>query len=357
MIRGKEILVVEDDPIFRNMIVAYLQQNGALVSQAENGLDGLRALRHSIPDLLLCDLSMPVMTGMEFVEEISVQYPMVPVIVISATDKMSDVAAALRLGVKDFLVKPIKDIQMLGRAAAAVIEATEDSLGQKHDFSQHWFDTEGRKDLQALDAELGEHLHDLENDPRAARELLVGLMPINRSAQGDWELSYRVLQSADELPVILDYTWLMDGRLAFYLIDTQSAKESGTATTLLIRAFFNDYLRTRMAQQYDINTLVCLLETSIMESGYAAPIKGLFGVFDACDRSIQLIPTGLGVNLITSEGTRSLTATRWLGQEARRNQVLSSYVPPSGARVALAELNSAAFSVNIRRRNERYITK
>lgn len=65
--------------------------------EAEDGLEGLRALREAIPDILLCDLSMPVMTGMEFVEEIAAQYPMLPVIVISGTGDMADVATALRM--------------------------------------------------------------------------------------------------------------------------------------------------------------------------------------------------------------------------------------------------------------------
>ncbi len=64
-------------------------------------------------------------------------------------------------------------------------------------------------------------------------------MPETESKQGDWQLNYCVLQSADVQPVLLDYTWLMDGRLAFYLVDSSADNDNGTATTLLIRAFFS----------------------------------------------------------------------------------------------------------------------
>ena len=64
MLKGKNILIVEDDPVFRTMIVGFLNSQGCQVREAEDGLVGLRALKDNIPDLLLCDLAMPVMTGM-----------------------------------------------------------------------------------------------------------------------------------------------------------------------------------------------------------------------------------------------------------------------------------------------------
>ncbi len=346
MLLGKEVLLVEDDPIFRNMIVQYLKKEGCSVKEAENGLEGLRALRESIPDILLCDLSMPVMNGMEFVEEVSLQYPMLPVIVLSGTEKMSDVATALRLGVKDFLMKPLSDIRTLGAAVSSVLSNADDAISHQNDFSHHWFDVNG---MQAQNDELERHLTELQDNPIAARDLLVGLMPETHSALGDWELRYQVLQSAEVPPVLLDYTWLMDGRLAFYLIDSASAKEAGTATTLLIRAFFNDYLRTQMAQKHDITELVRVLENSITDSGYAVPVKCLFGIFNACDRSMQIIPSGVGANLITTEGTRPIAAMSWLGKSAQKNPVLRTFLPDSGARLSLSELGSATFSVTISR--------
>ncbi|WP_087019925.1 response regulator [Thaumasiovibrio subtropicus] len=348
MLDGKEVLIVEDDPIFRNMIVQYLKTEGCQISEAENGLEGLRALRNSIPDLLLCDLSMPVMNGMEFVEEVSVQYPMLPVVVLSGTEKMSDVATALRLGVKDFLIKPLSDIRSLGTALSSVLSTADDAISHQHDFSHHWFDVNG---MQAQNDELERHLNELQENPVAARDLLVGLMPNTHSKQGDWELRYQVLQSAEVSPVLLDYTWLMDGRLAFYLIDSDSAKDAGTATTLLIRAFFNDYLRTQLPQQHDITELVKVLENGIMHSGYATPVKGIFGIFNACDCSLQIVPTGIGANLITAEGTRPVAAMNWLGKSAQKNPVLRTFLPDSGARLSLSELGSATFSITIGRTN------
>jgi len=346
LLEDKDVLVVEDDPVFRGMITGFLKSQGCNVREAEDGLAGLQALRDSIPDVLLCDLAMPVLTGMEFVEEISVQYPMVPIIVISGTGDMADVATALRHGVKDFLIKPLDNIMVLKSAMLSVLK-TQDSAMENRDFSSQWFGI--GEDESCIDEELEWHIDELKANPRAARELLLGLMPETESKQGDWQLNYCVLQSADVQPVLLDYTWLMDGRLAFYLVDSSSDNDNGTATTLLIRAFFNDYLRTRMSEEHDIRSLIQLIEKGMKHSGYAAPIKALFGIFDACDKSLSVTSTGLAAVLQTSDGNKELVAQPWLGMNAFQNDTIDLQLSESGGRLSLSEIGSASFSLTLKR--------
>ena len=111
----KVIMLVDDDPIFRRITSGFLVAQGYKVIEAEDGLDGLQKLRTSEPDLILCDLSMPILDGIEFVEEVSLEYPSLPLIVVSATDEIADVARALRYGIKDFLAKPISNHAHLAR--------------------------------------------------------------------------------------------------------------------------------------------------------------------------------------------------------------------------------------------------
>ncbi|UIP27180.1 response regulator [Photobacterium sp. TLY01] len=343
MLEGKDILIVEDDPVFRRMITGFLLSQGCEVREAEDGLQGLRALRDGIPDVLLCDLAMPVLTGMEFVEEVSLHYPMVPVIVISGTGEMADVAAALRHGVKDFLVKPLDNIMVLKAALMSVLKAQENTT-EYTDFSSQLLQHDS-----TVDEELQWHIDELESNPEIARELLVGLMPDALSRQGDWQMSYCVLQSADVQPVLLDYTWLMDGRLAFYLLDAESGGRHGAATVLLIRALFNDYLRKRMASENDISSMLQTIENGMKQSGYAVPIKGLFGIFDACDRSLVVVSTGSEAMLRTSDGEMIIQAGTSLGDGARKNLASTYVLPHSGARLSLSKIGAANFSITIQR--------
>ncbi|MGQ7199210.1 response regulator, partial [Escherichia sp. HC-TM1] len=65
------------------------------------------------PDLMICDIAMPRMNGLKLLEHIRNRGDQTPVLVISATENMADIAKALRLGVEDVLLKPVKDLNRL----------------------------------------------------------------------------------------------------------------------------------------------------------------------------------------------------------------------------------------------------
>ena len=344
LLKGKNVLIVEDDPVFRTMLVGFLKSQGCFVREAEDGLIGLRSLKDEIPDLLLCDLSMPVMTGMEFVEEVALQYPMTPVIVISGTGNMTDVAQALRLGVKDFLIKPIDNIMTLKSSIVSVLKMQDSARQNQQDFSQRWL-MDG-DDAGLVEEELQWHISELKTNPQAARELLMGLMPDLQSRCGRWKLSYRALQAADISPVIFDYIWLIDGQLAFYMVDTSSGGENSTATALLIRACFNDFLRQQGNYLSSVQHLVAQIELGLQYSGYATPVKGLFGVFNLAEKQLHLIDAGLGGKLQVGEQCAMIAAGQWLGDQACNNLLVILPMSDAGGRLSLSNINHANFSVN-----------
>lgn len=69
----KRILIVEDEQVFRSVLVGYLTSLGAETGEATNGLQALSAVDDFKPDLILCDLAMPEMGGIEFVEHLRLQ--------------------------------------------------------------------------------------------------------------------------------------------------------------------------------------------------------------------------------------------------------------------------------------------
>ncbi len=77
------ILVVEDEPSLRQMAQTLLQTKGYEVLYAEDGFEGLLALKRSLPDVIISDLRMPNMNGFEFLSVVRRRFPSIPVIVIS----------------------------------------------------------------------------------------------------------------------------------------------------------------------------------------------------------------------------------------------------------------------------------
>ncbi|MFD2180194.1 response regulator [Veronia pacifica] len=350
MLEGREVLIVEDDPVFSRLVSGFLHKEGCVVRIAENGLEGLRSLREAIPDLLISDLSMPVMTGLEFVEEVSREYPMLPVIVISGTGGMSDVAQALRFGVKDFLIKPIEDVMTVKSSILSVLGDDKLAANANNDFSQQWFRV-NHDDERPLNEELKWHLDELLDNPVIARDLLIGLLPEQTSKQGDWQLSYHSLQSTDASPIVLDYTWLIDGKLAFYIVDSASAEENGPATTLMIRAFFNEYLRSNQATERSLIKLIQQIETAIKKSSYASPINALFGILNAPESELELLSVGLDVQADAEGEVHSLRNAHMLGIDACDSSFNVLKLEQGKARLSLSQIGLSSFSVEIERLN------
>ena len=90
------VLLVDDEPLVRKLLSGYLVAAGYVVRAAVDGLDAIGKLRAGLPDLIISDLSMPRMSGLEFLNVVRKRFPQIPVIVISgvaANDMPEGVAA------------------------------------------------------------------------------------------------------------------------------------------------------------------------------------------------------------------------------------------------------------------------
>lgn len=116
------VLIVEDEEAFRRSLVAYLEDSGYRVLEAVDGCSGLEIFRRERPDLVLTDLRMPVMDGLEMLAALRDISPATPVVVISGTERPNLVQEALALGARQCLLKPISDLGLLAKAV-------EDALG------------------------------------------------------------------------------------------------------------------------------------------------------------------------------------------------------------------------------------
>ncbi len=81
---SSRVLLVDDDALVRKLISGYLVAAGYVVRTAVDGLDALEKLRAGLPGLIICDLKMPRMSGIELLEVVRKRFPQIPVIVISA---------------------------------------------------------------------------------------------------------------------------------------------------------------------------------------------------------------------------------------------------------------------------------
>lgn len=104
------IVVVEDEMCIREGLVKLLERidrSYIVVGQADNGKSGLELIKESKPDLVITDVQMPIMDGLEMLRCLQEKQPLPKVIILSAYSEFSYAQQAIKLGVSEYLIKPI----------------------------------------------------------------------------------------------------------------------------------------------------------------------------------------------------------------------------------------------------------
>ena len=111
------VLMVDDDPQLRVMLGYALRQEGFVVEEASTGEDALDMLRHQEPDIVLLDVLMPGIGGVETCRRIR-ERSTVPIIMLTALGRDEDIVAGLEAGADDYCTKPVSLVQLVARIRA-----------------------------------------------------------------------------------------------------------------------------------------------------------------------------------------------------------------------------------------------
>lgn len=107
-----DILVIDDDPAVSDLLKIQVKSSKFGVRVAYSGSDGIKSARYFKPDIIILDLVMPDMDGLEACKRIR-EFSHAPILVISAIDQPMTVANALNAGADDYLVKPVSSAMLL----------------------------------------------------------------------------------------------------------------------------------------------------------------------------------------------------------------------------------------------------
>ena len=111
----KKILLIEDDQNIRSNVKFVLEANDYKVFSAEDGKEGINLAKEVLPDLVICDILMPVLDGYEVKNELSKnsKTSSIPFIYLSAKSDIGDIRTGMNLGADDYLTKPFKTTDLL----------------------------------------------------------------------------------------------------------------------------------------------------------------------------------------------------------------------------------------------------
>lgn len=127
MTESPSLLVVDDELLIRDLLYDFFHGQGWDIAVAESAEKALEMLRNKSFDLLLTDLKMPQMDGMALTEEVRLQFPHLPVVIMTGYPSVDTAVAALRQQVADYIIKPF-NINQLHKLLKSKIE-----LAQKRD--------------------------------------------------------------------------------------------------------------------------------------------------------------------------------------------------------------------------------
>ena len=123
-----KILVVDDEPNIREVVGLYLRQDGHAVVVAADGEEALRLYRQARPDLVVLDLMLPGLSGLEVCRRIQGERR-VPLIMLTAKCEEEDRIVGLGVGADDYIVKPFSPRELVARVAAVLRRVNEASAG------------------------------------------------------------------------------------------------------------------------------------------------------------------------------------------------------------------------------------
>lgn len=104
---GIKILIADDVDEARHYLSLYLERKGATVFTAENGAVGLDVFKQQLPDVVITDIKMPVLSGLHMAENIRLMDEQIPIIFITAYNEIEQMHRSINLAVTDYLIKPI----------------------------------------------------------------------------------------------------------------------------------------------------------------------------------------------------------------------------------------------------------
>lgn len=338
----RKLLLIDDDRLVRESIAAYLEDSGFVVIECDEGPKGLEMFKELAPDLVLSDLRMPGMDGLNVLKEIHKIDNDAAVIVISGAGVMGDVVEALRLGASDFLIKPVADMEVLVHSITKTLERQDLVLENRR----------YREQLEVANRELRDNLRVLERDQRAGRLVQERLLPISPFSRNGFTIAHKIFPSLYLSGDFIDYTFLSSRYLAFYLTDVAGHGASSAFVTVWLKHQVtrmvrdNNFFSDEAMFEQGTNWLLKEINGGLKGGRFENHLTALVGVIDTKNHEMRYSVAGhLPLPIIQSpDGARYLQG-KGKPVGLLDNTEWEVYTSPFGEKDSLIVLSDGAFEI------------
>ena len=273
------VLLVDDDPNVCAIFRRILERRGHTVFQAADGPQGLAAVPETQPDIVLLDLNLPLMGGLEMLARLAQQYPDVPVIIVSGSGSMKDAIEALKLGAWDFLTKPLPE-------TSALVHTVESNLERSRLIRAN----------KAIRQELELRHEQIREDEEAGRKIQAKLFPPEDWQAGRYHFHHRILPSLVLSGDFVDYFAVGEEAAVFYCADVSGHGVSSALITVLVKSLIAKY-RERQQERGDALILephrtLAQLNKELLQEQLGKHLTMFYGVLDEATHSLHYASGG-----------------------------------------------------------------
>ena len=285
---SRTLLVIDNDLSVRQSIVAYLENSGFSVQIETSSVSGLLWFTSHKPDLVIVDLNMPELDGLNLLKQIKLLDPHTAVVVTSAIGSARDVVEALRQGATDYFIKPVLNPDFLVHAVNKAL-ATQDLKRENERY---------RLELEKANRELNEYVMLLECDQQAARQVQRNLLPPTPLQLMGVELAHTIVPSLYLSGDFVDYGSLQNRYIACYLTDVSGHGASSAFVTIwlkhLVRRLFREWRDSEDETSVlrDPGKLVSLINDELLRSHFGCHLTSFVGIIDLEDRVLRYVLAG-----------------------------------------------------------------
>lgn len=280
------ILTIEDEEAVRRSLVAHLEDLEYDFIEAANGADGVEVFNQTRPDLVLCDLRLPGMDGLDVLSTIAESSPETPIIIVSGVNQMSDAIQALKRGAWDYITKPIVDFQILDTAIERALNRAR-LIKENRDYQKH---------LETLNQELSVALGQLREDEEAARALQSSLLPPPEVQYGEYQFRRKLLPSLLLSGDFIDYFPIGSDEVGFYIADISGHGAASAFVTVMLKTLFEKHLDAFQNAKEEVirhpDEMLDHLNRAIYQSPIEKYLTIFYGVLDIREHRLRFCSGG-----------------------------------------------------------------
>lgn len=324
----------------RESLAVYLSDSGFQVDTAKNGDEGLALFRNKRPDLVICDLRMPLFDGLDVLKAMNAESPETPVIVVSGQGSMNDVVTALRNGAVDYLFKPLIELEVLEHSVRRALERGQ-LLKQNRQI---------REQLELTNAELERSLDLLEEDQEAGRRVQRRMLPPTPHIFNDVHFSHRIIPSLYLSGDFVDYFRIGPERIGFYLADVSGHGASSAFVTVFLKTLTNriqrHYEKRSTTNALFPSRLLAAINQELISMGMGKHLAMFCGVIDLAEnRLVYCIGAHFPPPILVNDGVPQVLEGRGLPVGIFSDATFEDLSLPLAERFSLVAMSDGVLEV------------